>query len=130
MTQERLHNAWLRGDKKILICKPSQFGWGLNWQHCRQMIFAGLSFSYELFYQAIRRCWRFGQTRDVLVHVVLADTEAPVWQTIQRKMAEHDAMKRAMFKAANDNRMIGKLQKVPFQPTMRAELPEWLGGAA
>lgn len=129
-TKERKLAAFSDGQVRVLITKPSIAGFGLNWQHCRQMIFAGLSFSYELYYQAIRRCWRFGQLREVLVHVVLADTEAPIWQTIVRKMADHDAMKAAMFRAANDNRAVDRLAKVPFQPTMQAQLPDWLRRAS
>ena len=49
------------------------------------MAFVGLSFSYESYYQAIRRCWRFGQKREVHVHVACADTEESIWQTVSRK---------------------------------------------
>ena len=57
----RTHRGVFVGRRRILITKPSVCGFGLNWQHCARMAFVGLSFSYESYYQAIRRCWRFGQ---------------------------------------------------------------------
>src|SRR5690606_22613062 len=54
-------DAFSNGELKILLTKPSIAGFGLNWQHCHTTIFAGVSFSYESFYQAVRRFWRFGQ---------------------------------------------------------------------
>ena len=57
----------------------------MNWQNCHNVVFVGLSDSYEQFYQAIRRCWRFGQTLPVNIHIVIADTEGAVLQNIRRK---------------------------------------------
>lgn len=68
-----------------LVSKPSIAGWGLNWQKCRHMVFVGLSDSYEELYQAIRRCYRFGQTQTVNVHIVTADIEGKVVENIKRK---------------------------------------------
>ena len=101
-------------DGSILsICsKPSMFGFGLNFQHCRNVIFVGLSYSYELFYQAIRRCWRFGQTQKVAVHVVCAETEGPVLATIQRKQKDHERMKAEMILAMR-NQTMRELQQGP-----------------
>ena len=73
------------GSHRVLISKPSMCGFGMNWQHCRNVIFVGLSDSYEQFYQAIRRCWRFGQKREVNCYVVTADTEGAVVANIKRK---------------------------------------------
>jgi superfamily II DNA or RNA helicase len=81
------------GDIRVLVSKPSICGYGMNWQHCSNMAFVGLSDSYEQFYQAVRRCWRFGQTKTVNVHVITAETEGAVVANIKRK--ESDAMKMA-----------------------------------
>lgn len=73
------------GTYRVLITKPTIAGFGMNWQHCHNMVFVGLSDSYEQQYQAIRRCYRFGQTQDVNVHVVTAYAEGAVVDNIRRK---------------------------------------------
>lgn len=73
------------GKIKRLVSKSSICGFGMNWQHCHNMAFVGLSDSFESMYQATRRCWRFGQKRQVNVHVITADTEGAVVKNIKRK---------------------------------------------
>jgi len=80
-----------KGEVKALVTKPSIAGFGMNWQNCCKMIFVGLSDSYEAYYQAIRRCWRFGQKNNVDVYVVVSDREGSVRENILRK--ENDAKK-------------------------------------
>jgi len=117
--------AFSSGSARILITKPSVCGFGLNWQHCARMAFVGLSFSYESYYQAIRRCWRFGQKREVHVHVACADTEESIWQTVSRKAGDHDAMKAQMQAAMS--RAAGKaLRADPYIPHKTANLPAWM----
>ena len=77
------------GDITRLITKPSIAAFGLNWQHCARMIFVGLSDSYEAYYQAIRRCYRYGQTRVVVAHIVLSSLEGQIAVNVARK--ERDA---------------------------------------
>lgn len=84
---------------RVLITKPSIAGFGLNWQHCARQCFAGISYSYEKLYQAVRRSWRFGQSRPVEIHCVLADTEDALWRTLQEKQLSHEIMKREMSAA-------------------------------
>jgi len=91
--------AFTDGRARVLISKASICGFGMNWQHASMMVFASISYSYESFYQAIRREWRFGQTKPVNVHVVISDAELPVWRTVERKANQHDQMKKAMVKA-------------------------------
>ena len=98
-TKEEILDAFSRGEIRILLTKPSIAGYGLNWQHCRVTIFCGLSFSYEAFYQAVRRFWRFGQKQAVTAHVVLADTEANILASITRKTDDHGRMKSEMAQA-------------------------------
>jgi hypothetical protein len=126
MKEERL-DAFTTGAIRILVSKPSIAGFGLNWQHCARTAFVGLSFSYEMFYQAIRRFWRFGQLRPVECHIAMADTETAIWNTIQRKQRDHEKMKREMFEAMKREVLI-KGVKNPYNPTMKANYPAWLRG--
>lgn len=87
------------GQPQILVTKPSIAGFGMNWQHCRNVVFLGISDSYEQFYQAVRRCWRFGQTQPVDCYIVTSDLEGAVVQNIQRK--EQDAARMAEEMVAN-----------------------------
>lgn len=80
--------AFTEGRARVIVTKPRIGGWGLNWQHCARIVFVGLSDSYESYYQAVRRCWRFGQTRPVEVHIVASRLEQAVLQNIRRKEAQ------------------------------------------
>lgn len=80
--------AFASGDARVMVTKPSIAGFGLNWQHCARVVFVGASHSYEQTYQAIRRCWRFGQTKPVDVHIIRAETEQMVIDNYRRKEAD------------------------------------------
>lgn len=125
LQKEARLDAFSRGDLRVLITKPSIAGYGLNWQQCARMAFAGLSFSYENYYQAIRRCWRFGQSREVEVHIAMADTEAAIKRVIDRKAGDHAAMKREMQHAMRGAHQ-AHVRKTSYQPTQEAGLPAWL----
>lgn len=84
------------GNVKVLVSKPSIYGFGSNWQNCHKMIFCGLSDSYEQFYQAVRRCWRFGQDKKVDVYIIISEKEQNVLQNIEEKQARMDEMQRQM----------------------------------
>ena len=88
------------GDSKyrVLVTKPKIAGFGMNWQHCAHVAFIGLSHSYEQYYQAIRRCWRFGQTRPVNVHIFTSSPEMATVRNIERKKQQADEMGREMIK--------------------------------
>jgi hypothetical protein len=73
------------GTVRTLITKPSLAAFGLNWQHCARMAFVGLGDSYEAYYQAIRRCYRYGQTRIVEAHVILSELESQIAVNVARK---------------------------------------------
>lgn len=89
------------GEFDSLLTKPKLAGFGMNWQHCHQIAFTGLSYSYEQFYQAIRRCWRFGQKKPVTCHVVVADSETGIMGVVQEKEKAHREMQVEMCKAIN-----------------------------
>jgi superfamily II DNA or RNA helicase len=86
------------GTVRVLITKPSMFGFGLNFQQCHNVVFVGLSDSYEQYYQAVRRCWRFGQKKPVQVYIVASDLEGAVVANIQRKEQDAAAMAEEMVK--------------------------------
>ncbi len=89
--------AFSESQIKALITKPKIAGFGMNWQNTHHCIFVGLSDSWESFYQAIRRQWRFGQLNTVHVHVISADTEGAVLSNIRRKNEQNDIMQKAMM---------------------------------
>jgi hypothetical protein len=84
--------AFSTGSARVMITKPSIAGFGLNWQHCDTIIFVGLTDSFEEFYQAVRRCYRFGQTRPVNVHCILSRREAAVVANLKRKEQQHNEL--------------------------------------
>jgi hypothetical protein len=89
--------AWREGDVQVFVSKPSVFGFGMNWQHCARMIFVGLDDSYESYYQAIRRCHRFGQRRPVEVHLITSEAEGAIKENIERKSVQANEMSSAMI---------------------------------
>ena len=118
-------DAFAAGDIRVLVTKPKIAGFGLNWQHCRRMVFAGPGYSYEALYQAIRRCWRFGQTRSVHAHIVLATTEQGIWANLSRKSNDHEAMKGSMFEASRWA-AANRAAVITYYPTHNAAIPRWL----
>jgi hypothetical protein len=85
------------GTHRVIVTKPKIAGFGMNWQHCRNVAFVGLSHSWEQYYQSVRRCWRFGQDRDVYVHIVSTDIEAAVLKNIKKKQSQADEMASEMI---------------------------------
>lgn len=77
--------AFQRGEIRVLVTKPSIAGHGMNWQHCARQVFVGMSHSYEQFYQAVRRSWRFGQDDDVKVYLVTAEANRRVIENVRSK---------------------------------------------
>ena len=118
------------GKIKVLVTKPSIAGFGMNWQNCHRMIFVGLSDSYEMFYQAVRRCWRFGQSHDVEAHVVISDAEGVVVDNIKRKEQAARKMTDSMVIYAEESlngMLTGQWRKHDeYNPEMRMILPNWL----
>jgi superfamily II DNA or RNA helicase len=115
------------GKIKAMISKSVIAGFGMNWQHCSRMIFVGLSDSYEQMYQAIRRCWRFGQKSKVYVTVIIGEMEVNVLHNIQRKEQAAQRMFRALIDCLNKHGMNRKmLDVVRYNPTEKMMLPNWL----
>lgn len=118
--------AFADGSARVMVTKPSVTGFGLNWQHCARTAFVGRSFSYEAWYQAVRRFWRFGQKREVQVHLVVAEGEDSIGRVIDRKADDHASMKTAMREAMKRNAGRASATKVPYFPTHKGALPRWI----
>lgn len=128
--KEAALEAFASGHARKIITKPSICGFGLNWQHAATMIFAGRSFSYEAWYQAVRRCWRFGQRRAVDCHIIVAEGEAQIGRVIERKSNDHLRMKRAMSAAMLRSAGGTTRRRVTYTPTHMMEVPAWLRSVA
>ena len=115
---------------KVLVSKPSIFGFGSNWQNCHNMIFCGLSDSYEQFYQAVRRCWRFGQDKEVNVYIIISEAEISVLENIQRKQSQMDEMQKQMT-ALMKSVTLSEIQHTTrittdYKPNKKMEKPRWM----
>lgn len=125
-----LETAWRTGRVKHLVTKPKIFGWGLNWQHCRRMVFLGLGDSYEQYYQAIRRCWRYGQRFPVDVRIVVSDAEGEIAANVRAKEQEAQRTAAEVVRAMRD-RQIAELRgdrssRLDYAPTVNMEVPAWV----
>lgn len=118
-------------DAKIrcLVTKPKIAGFGMNWQRCHNMIFVGLSDSFEAYYQAIRRCYRFGQNKEVNVYIIISAAEGCVKENIERKQHDADTMRNAMTQytkeiTKKELRQTTRLS-TPYNPHVPMKLPKW-----
>ena len=116
--KEEAFMGFADGSIRVLVIKPKIGAWGMNWQHCAHVVtFA--SHSYEQYYQAVRRCWRFGQKRSVIVDVIASEGEVHVKENMQRKAAAADHMFTALVARMNDalairaDRTFDKKEEVP-----------------
>jgi len=129
--KEKAIAGFLDGSIRVLVSKPRIMGLGLNFQHCADMAYVGLSDSYEQLYQSIRRCWRFGQTRPVNVHVITAETEGAVVSNIKRKEREAEETYNNMIehmKDLNAAALHGQTvrNKSEYIPKHTVQIPSWL----
>jgi hypothetical protein len=119
--------GFARGEHQILISKPSIAGWGMNFQRCADMVFVGLNDSFEQLYQAIRRCWRFGQTRAVNVHLVAADVEGAVVANLEAKEEAADYMAASMAEHMRDLTAVNlRPQRTISIHDKPMQVPQWL----
>jgi superfamily II DNA or RNA helicase len=129
-TKETRMLGFSAGSHLKMVSKPSICGFGMNWQHCANVVFLGLSDSYEQFYQAVRRCWRFGQTKTVNVWIVTSDIEGAVVENIRRK--EYDAARMAEemvshMHGINESDIRGTVRtNDSYSPQLEMIIPEWL----
>jgi hypothetical protein len=118
------------GDVRVLVSKPSIAGWGMNWQNCHNEIFCGVSDSYEAWYQAVRRCWRFGQRSPVNAHMITSEAEGAVRENLLRKQREADRMRREMVRHTKDilaQEIHGTARMTEaYRPREPVNIPQWL----
>lgn len=116
-----------------IVTKPKIAGFGMNWQNCCKVIFLGLSDSYEQYYQAVRRFYRFGQKNTVHVWIVTADIEGGVVENIKRKERDANGMYEEMMKYMNvenrSNLNTGIKPKSVYNPSQKIRIPKFLAGA-
>jgi len=119
--KEEMFADFAAGKIRVLVTKPQIAGFGLNWQHCAHQTFFP-SHSFEQWYQAIRRSWRFGQTRPVLVDVVASEGESGVVRNLQRKATAADTMFRQLVSLMNNELHLAQ----PPEHKTKTKLPSWL----
>lgn len=124
--KETTLRAFADGSVCHLLTKPSICGFGLNWQHCARTAFVGRSFSYETWYQAVRRFWRFGQKRTVEAHLIVAEGEDAIARVIDRKADDHAIMKASMRAAMLRASEKSVARKTSYDPKHKAPVPAWL----
>ena len=114
---------------KCLVTKPSIAGFGMNWQQCNNMIFVGLSDSYEKYYQAVRRCYRFGQKNEVNVYIIISAKEGAVKANIERKQEDAKKMQEAMIKLTKEvtkkELQVTTRIMTEYVPKVKMLLPDW-----
>lgn len=115
-------DGFLDGSIRVLISKAGIFGYGMNFQHCHNVAFVGLSYSFENFYQSLRRTYRFGQDKEVNAYIVQASTEGAITKTINRKIEQHKQMQEQMKVAA-----AAFADSTKKDPNMRTEITTAVG---
>lgn len=133
-TKEERLRAFSEGRVRVLVTKPSIAGFGLNWQHCARVAFVGVTDSWEAYYQAVRRCWRFGQSREVQVHIFASEAEGSVVANLARKERDAAAMAESLSAETRDAVMaevIGAVRTVNGYDARKAmRLPQWIKSEA
>jgi hypothetical protein len=113
--------AFSRGEIKRLVTKQKIAGWGMNWQNCAHMT-SFPSHSFEQYYQGVRRCWRFGQTRPVVSDIVTTEGEQSVMENMQRKAKAADQMFSSLVAQMQQPLHIERSRNF----TTKEEIPAWL----
>jgi hypothetical protein len=128
--KEQAMKDFAAGKIRVLITKPKIAGFGMNWQHCADMAFVGLSDSFEQVFQAIRRCYRFGQTQPVNVHVITTNREGATAENIKRKEDDFKKMVSKMVQYTKDitsaDIKSAERDVTEYEPTDQLVVPNWL----
>lgn len=127
--RERLMSGFKTGEVHRLVTKPTIAGFGMNWQNCHHMAFVGLSDSWEQFYQAVRRIWRFGQEKSVEAHIIIEAREGAVLKNIKRKDLQAQYMIRNMVAYTSDiakREIKGGSKENKDSEKKKMEVPEWM----
>jgi len=119
--------GFANGQIKRLITKPEIAGYGLNLQNCNRMAFAGMSFSFERTYQAIRRCWRYGQTRPVDAHFITSDAESTALSAVESKECAFKETRKKLIESVREHQKANIYRKPRKQETKPVETHEGNG---
>jgi len=124
---------FIDGKIRVLVSKASIFGFGMNMQNCRNAVFLGLNFSYESYYQALKRIHRFGQKRDVNIYIVLSQSEYSIYKTVKDKQDMNESAKREVLNYTSRYAMLGENKrrslKMYYERKMhKTELFEMING--
>lgn len=122
--------AFTDGRARVMVSKPRICGWGLNWQHCNLMVTVGPSYSFESRYQAVRRCWRYGQTRPVQDHVIMTRREASIFNAACAKEDRHNDMATAIRRVGHDLTRHGRRELETYSAVDAIKLPAFLEGTS
>lgn len=121
--------AFARGEVRVLVSKPRIAGWGMNFQRCARMAFVGVNDSFESQYQAIRRCYRFGQSRPVEVHMFASELEGEVIRNLARKHESAESMGESLS-ACTREAVMGDTDRrgvrIAYRAGTRMRVPSWL----
>lgn len=132
--KEEMLTRFSDGRTRVLVTKPSIAGYGMNWQHAHHMAFLGVTHSFEQFYQAVRREWRFGQQSPVECYVITSDAEGAVVANLRRKQADADNMAREMSAMTADivkSAVLSTQRETdPYEPAHEMTVPSWLKEAS
>jgi hypothetical protein len=132
--KEKKLNDFSEGRTRVLVTKAGVAGFGMNWQHCADTGFVGLNDSFEQFYQAVRRFWRFGQAKPVNCHIIASELEGATVSNIRRKEADADRMAAAMVLHMADlssEAVRGMVRDTPnYNPQQPVIIPSFLEQAS
>lgn len=132
--KERALTDFAAGKIRVLVSKPSIAGWGMNFQVCSRIAFVGVTDSWESYYQAVRRCWRFGQSRPVDVHIFASDLEGAVVANLRRKEADALAMAESLSAETREavmRNVVGLVRESnTYNAARRVSVPSWLRSEA
>jgi superfamily II DNA or RNA helicase len=127
--EQRLQD-FAAGKIRVLVSKCSIAGFGLNWAFASRMAFVGVTDSFEAYYQAVRRQWRFGQKRSVQVHIFSSAAEGAVVENLKRKESDAIEMANSLSAETRDalkESVVGLTrQSNPYLPKIGVKLPAWL----
>lgn len=122
--------AFIDGKHRCLVTKASIAGFGVNLQHCARVAFVGIGHSWEMYYQAVRRCWRFGQKRPVEVHIFASELEGAILENLQRKERDALTMSEELSRETRDamrSEVLGSKRSTnAYEATKKVKVPTWL----
>ena len=125
--------GWMDGDFRVMVTKPKIAGMGMNFQHAHVMVFLGIDDSWEAYYQAVRRMYRFGQKKPVQVYVIMSDIEQARFDNIKRKEKQANRMSAQLIKNVQQiekDELAGLVDESFYHAEQEMVIPAWLKSVA